>query len=186
MQVIGDIGNTFQELNKFIPKDVRKWDIQAQKEARKNIQDSFKLRTTGETEPWLYQERIVADIQKCSDEIRSDDRHLTLVLDSGGSQLWMLRNWNCLDSSELLSSNCFASMGIGMPAAIGVAHHYKKEKQRHRVLALLGDGGFIMNLQEMETATRLNLDLVVVVWINEALGLVQWGDRACFDIPNPT
>jgi acetolactate synthase-1/2/3 large subunit len=70
-------------------------------------------------------------------------------------------------------------MGIGLPAAIGIAYHYQQAKKPHRVLALLGDGGFIMNLQEMETATRLKLNLVVIVWINEALGLVEWGDQTC-------
>lgn len=184
LKIVADPGVVLRELNTYIAcmrekgSAVPKWNIEAQVESRRRSQASFSRRTSEPTTNWLYQERIVADLQLCTNEFKrtTRSRHVTVVLDSGGAQVWTLRNWNCTKADELVSSNCFASMGIGLPSAIGVAYYYQQMKKPHRVLALLGDGGFVMNMQELETAARLNVSMVVVVWVNGSLGLVEWGD----------
>jgi acetolactate synthase I/II/III large subunit len=78
------------------------------------------------------------------------------------------------DSRSLLLDNALATMGAGLPAAISAALVYPER----RVLAVCGDGGFMMNSQEMETAVRLKLNLVVLILQDNAYGMIRWKQEA--------
>ena len=93
-----------------------------------------------------------------------------VCLDNGMYKIWFARNYRTHVANTLLLDNAFATMGAGLPAAIAVAILHP----RRRVLAVCGDGGFMMNSQEMETAVRLGLNLVVLVLQDNAYGMIRW------------
>ena len=93
-----------------------------------------------------------------------------VALDNGMYKLWFARNYRTRAANTLLLDNALATMGAGLPSAIMAAMLYPKR----RVLAVCGDGGFMMNSQELETAVRRQLDLVVLVLVDNAFGMIRW------------
>jgi acetolactate synthase-1/2/3 large subunit len=85
-------------------------------------------------------------------------------------KIWFARNYRTRVANTLLLDNALATMGAGLPAAIGVA----LLAARQRVLAVCGDGGFMMNSQELETAVRLGLNIVVLILQDNAYGMIRW------------
>jgi acetolactate synthase-1/2/3 large subunit len=93
-----------------------------------------------------------------------------VVCDVGAHKLWMARMFRCEYPNTCLISNGFASMGIAVPGAIGA----KLACPERSVVAVTGDGGFLMNIQEIETAVRLKLPMVVLIWNDSGYGLIKW------------
>lgn len=110
-----------------------------------------------------------------------------VVCDVGAHKMWMARMFRCEFPNTCLISNGFASMGIALPGAIGA----KLAKPEQKIVAVTGDAGFLMNVQELETAVRLGLSLVVLIWNDQAYGLIEWkqmnqfGRKAFTDFANP-
>ena len=92
-----------------------------------------------------------------------------ISLDNGIHKLWMTRNYPALAPRTTLVDSALGSMGTGIPAAIAAKLTYPDR----RVAAVIGDGGFLMSSQEIETARRLELDLVVVIFNDGALGMIR-------------
>jgi acetolactate synthase-1/2/3 large subunit len=93
-----------------------------------------------------------------------------LVTDVGAHKLWIARFWQASEPNTVWISNGFASMGFALPAAISAAF---AARGRHKVVALAGDAGFLMSSQELETAVRLQVPLVCLVWVDGAFGLIE-------------
>lgn len=93
-----------------------------------------------------------------------------VCLDNGMYKIWFARNYRTHVANTLLLDNALATMGAGLPSAISA----KLLNPQRRVMALCGDGGFMMNSQELETAVRLKLDLVVVIVEDFAYGMIRW------------
>ncbi|WP_207485470.1 acetolactate synthase large subunit [Arenibaculum pallidiluteum] len=93
-----------------------------------------------------------------------------VCLDNGMYKIWFARNYRTHVANTLLLDNALATMGAGLPSAITA----KLVHPGRRVLAVCGDGGFMMNSQELETAVRLGLDLVVLVLDDGAYGMIRW------------
>ena len=93
-----------------------------------------------------------------------------VALDNGMYKIWFARNYRTYVANTLLLDNALATMGAGLPSAMMAAMLYPER----RVLAVCGDGGFMMNSQEMETAVRLGLNLVVLVLDDGAYGMIRW------------
>jgi acetolactate synthase-1/2/3 large subunit len=91
-------------------------------------------------------------------------------LDNGMYKIWFARNYRTRVANTLLLDNALATMGAGLPSAI-MARLLHPDRP---VLAVCGDGGFMMNSQELETAVRLKLDLVVLVIVDSAYGMIRW------------
>ncbi|NLW96306.1 MAG: acetolactate synthase large subunit, partial [Xanthomonadaceae bacterium] len=91
-------------------------------------------------------------------------------LDNGLYKLWFARHARCRLPNTLLLDNALATMGAGLPSAIAAA----LARPGRRVVAVCGDGGFMMNSQELETAVRLGIDLVVLVLRDDAYGMIKW------------
>jgi acetolactate synthase-1/2/3 large subunit len=109
-------------------------------------------------------QRLVADVRKAVPEDG------IVCLDNGMYKIWFARNYRTHIANTLLLDNALATMGAGLPSAMMAAILYPKR----RVLAVCGDGGFMMNSQEMETAVRLKLNLVVMVLNDSAYGMIRW------------
>src|SRR5712675_148307 len=112
----------------------------------------------------LTPQRIVHDVR----QVMPEDG--IVCLDNGMYKIWFARNYRTHIANTLLLDNALATMGAGLPAAIMAALLYPER----RVLAVCGDGGFLMSAQEMETAVRLKLNLVVLVLVDNAFGMIRW------------
>ena len=109
-------------------------------------------------------QRIVRDVRK----VMPEDG--IVCLDNGMYKIWFARNYRTTVANTLLLDNALATMGAGLPSAIAA----KCINPDKRVLAVCGDGGFMMNSQEMETAVRLKLNLVVLILEDNAYGMIRW------------
>jgi len=101
-------------------------------------------------------------------KILPDDGILTL--DNGVYKVWFARNYPCYQNNTLLLDNALATMGAGLPSGM-LAKLINPEK---KVITVCGDGGFMMNSQEMETAVRLGLNMVVIILNDNAFGMIKW------------
>jgi len=93
-----------------------------------------------------------------------------VTLDNGVYKIWFARNYKCYQSNTLLLDNALATLGAGLSSAIAAKLLYPDRK----VVSVNGDGGFMMNSQELETAVRLKLDLVVIILNDSAFGMIKW------------
>jgi acetolactate synthase-1/2/3 large subunit len=118
----------------------------------------------GESRFPLTPQRIVHDVR----QVMPEDG--IVCLDNGMYKIWFARNYRTRVANTLLLDNALATMGAGLPAAIMAAMLYPER----RVLAICGDGGFLMNSQEMETVVRLRLNLVVLILEDKAYGMIRW------------
>ena len=109
-------------------------------------------------------QRIVRDVRK----VMPEDG--IVALDNGMYKIWFARNYRTRVANTLLLDNALATMGAGLPSAMMAAMLYPNR----RVLAVCGDGGFMMNSQELETAVRLKLNLVVLILEDSAYGMIRW------------
>ena len=133
----------------------------------KDVHDAYvKHRTVAEDDERfpVLPERFVRDVRKVMPE------NGIVTLDNGVYKIWFARNYPAYSPNTLLLDNALASMGAGLPSAIGA----KLVHPDVPVVSVCGDGGFMMNSQELETAVRLNLDLVVIVLRDDAYGMIKW------------
>ncbi len=109
------------------------------------------------------------------------------ISDVGAHKMWMARMFRCEYPNTCIISNGFASMGIAVPGAIAAKLAYPERK----VVAVTGDAGFMMNSQEIETAMRLNMPIVILIWNDGGYGLIEWkqmnqfGRKSHVDFGNP-
>jgi acetolactate synthase-1/2/3 large subunit len=108
--------------------------------------------------------RIVAD---CRRALGKED---ILCLDNGIYKLWFSRHYRVYNIGTFILDNALASMGAGLPAAMAA----KLVHPLRKVLAVVGDGGFMMNSQELETAVRLGLNIVVLILNDNGYGFIKW------------
>src|SRR5215212_9164310 len=116
----------------------------------------------------LTPQRIVHDVREII------PRDGIVALDNGMYKIWFARNYRTRVANTLLLDNALATMGAGLPSAIVAALLYPQR----RILAVCGDGGFMMNSQELETAVRLRLNLVVIILEDRAYGMIRWKQAA--------
>jgi acetolactate synthase-1/2/3 large subunit len=126
-------------------------------------------------------QRLVADIR------RAMGRDDIVLVDTGAVKMWMARLYPTYTVNTCLISNGLATMGFALPGAIAI----KLAQPERKVLAVMGDGGFLMNSQELETAVREKIPFVVLVWEDGAYGLIKWkmslelGHDSHCDFTNP-
>jgi acetolactate synthase-1/2/3 large subunit len=110
-----------------------------------------------------------------------------VICDVGAHKMWMARMFRCEHPNTCIISNGFASMGIAVPGAIAAKMVYPERN----VVAVTGDAGFMMNSQEIETAIRYNVPIVILIWNDASYGLIGWkqmndfGRKSNVDFNNP-
>ena len=127
-----------------------------------------KLTATCETTFPPMPQEVVCHVRKALGE---DD---IVTLDNGIYKLWFSRLYRTYKPNTFILDNALATMGAGLPAAIAA----KLVHPERRVLAVVGDGGFMMNAQELETAVRLNIPVVVLILNDNAFGFIKWKQEA--------
>ena len=162
LDVVGDIACNLVSLTELSQKQAH-WDfsyfMRIKDESQEHIVKYFK----DERFPILPQ-RALKDIR---DVLPKDG---ILTLDNGIYKIWFARNYKCFLPNTLLLDNALATMGAGLASAMAakIVHPDKK------VISVCGDGGFLMNSQELETAVRLELDIVVIILNDSAYGMIKW------------
>jgi len=159
--VVGDVGPSLLALADRLQGQVDHAD--ALLAMRDGILSRTMAGSTDERFPPVPQ-RIVADVRA----VMPPDGIVSL--DNGMYKIWFARNYRAPVSNTLLLDNALATMGAGLPTAMMAALLYP----HRQVLAVCGDGGFLMNSQELETAVRLGLDLVVLILQDNAYGMIRW------------
>ncbi|MBC52419.1 MAG: acetolactate synthase large subunit [Gammaproteobacteria bacterium] len=162
LNVVGDIAYSLQQLAHKISRKSH-WDLSYFKTVKTEIETQLARYFEDTRFPTLPQ-RLVKVLR----ETLADDAILSL--DNGIYKLWFARNYPCYMPNTLLLDNALASMGAGLPGAMMA----KMLNPGRQAVAVCGDGGFMMNSQELETAVRLKLDLLVIVLNDHAYGMIKW------------
>ncbi len=160
-EVVGDVGPSLELLADRIEGKLHY--AGALLSLRDRILDRISARATEDRWPPTPQ-RLVHDVRQV---IPPDG---IVALDNGMYKIWFARNYRTYVANTLLLDNALATMGAGLPSAMMAAMLYPDR----RVLAVCGDGGFMMNSQEMETAVRLRLNMVVLILDDGAYGMIRW------------
>ncbi len=158
--VIGNIGESLLRISHHAsPRD----DSGVVRNLRSFIRDELD-RFADDTSFPMKPQKIIYDTRKVMG--KAD----ILVSDVGAHKMWVARLYRCERPNTCIISNGFASMGIGVPGAVAAKMVYPKR----RVMTVTGDAGFLMNSQEIETAMRHNLAIVIMIWNDGGYGLIRW------------
>jgi len=171
LELIGDLTHTLATINADIERlgPVER-NLSQQHETRHQMQIELMQYAADETEHVIRPQKALADVRKI---MGRDD---ILLSDVGAHKMWVARQYQCHEPNTCLIPNGFCSMGFALPGAIGASLVHPDRK----ILAVCGDAGFMMNVQEMETAKRLNSNIVVMVWEDHAYGLIAWKQQNQF------
>ena len=166
VEVIGDLAHTLWMLNQRVDAYGAEliFDHSHTRNARARMTQDFKEHRDDDTEGSIRPQKALWDIRQV---MGPDD---VLLSDVGAHKMWIARYYQCHEPNTCLIPNGFCSMGFALPGAIG-AHLVYPDRC---ILAVCGDAGFLMNVQEMETARRLNSNIVVVIWEDKSYGLIAW------------
>ncbi|BAS67492.1 acetolactate synthase large subunit [Bathymodiolus septemdierum thioautotrophic gill symbiont] len=165
LEVIGDIATSISALSRLLPEALDN-DVANLLKKREEIKRVIHEMDTNDCYPLLPQ-RIVADVR------RALDKDAIIALDNGMYKIWFARHYHTYMPNTVLLDNALATMGAGLPSAMACALIYPNRQ----VMAICGDGGFMMNSQEIETAVRLNLNLVVLIITDRAYGMIRWKQK---------
>lgn len=166
LNVIGDIASNLTQLTIALKPIAMSWDTEFFQRIKENVASHLSKYEHDDRFPVLPQ-RVVKIVR----ETLPQDGIITL--DNGMYKIWFSRNYPAYVQNSLILDNALATMGAGLPSAIMV----KELNQDKKVISINGDGGFMMNSQELETAKRLNLDLVVIILNDNAYGMIQWKQK---------
>jgi acetolactate synthase-1/2/3 large subunit len=162
LEVTGDIANAVWLIGESLTPQPH-WDFTYFDRVRVALAEHLARGTSDDRFP-MFPPRVVFEVRR----VMPDDG--IVCLDNGMYKLWFARYYACRRPNTLLLDNALATMGAGLPSAIAAKLVYPQRK----VLAVCGDGGFLMNSQELETAVRLNLDLTVLLVRDGAYGMIRW------------
>ncbi|GAB6040290.1 acetolactate synthase large subunit [Endothiovibrio diazotrophicus] len=161
-EVIGDIADAIARLTAVVEPQPH-WDF-GRFMTVKGALDAHLQEGADDGRFPLYPQRLVADVRRAMPEDG------VIALDNGVYKIWFARNYRAYQPNTVLLDNALATMGAGLPSAIAAKIVHPERK----VMAVCGDGGFMMNSQELETAMRLRLDLVVLILRDDAYGMIKW------------
>jgi acetolactate synthase-1/2/3 large subunit len=162
IEVIGDIANAMWQIKEdIVPSGT--WNFEPMLRARK-AEAEHTARMCGDERFPIFPPCLV---QRVREAMPADG---IICLDNGVYKIWFARNYAARAPNTVLLDNALATMGAGLPSAMASAIVYPERK----VMAICGDGGFMMNSQEMETAVRLGLNLTVLILRDDAYGMIRW------------
>ncbi|WP_194774617.1 acetolactate synthase large subunit [Pararhodonellum marinum] len=162
LNVVGDITHSILKLTRKI-KPQSDWNFDFFEKVKQEVAGHLRKYFEDTRFPMLPQ-RVVHLLRK-----NLGDKDV-ITLDNGIYKIWFARNYTCYQPKTLLLDNALASMGAGLPSAMAVNLLYPDRK----VVAVVGDGGFMMNSQELETAVRLKMNLTVIILNDNAYGMIKW------------
>ena len=162
LEVTGDIANAIWRLSEAVTPQAH-WDLTGFDAARTALIEHLGREADDDRFP-IHPPRLVAEVQRAMGD------EGIVCLDNGMYKLWFARYFRARSPNTLLLDNALATMGAGLPSAIAA----KLVHPERQVLAVVGDGGLMMCVQELETAVRLGLDLTVLIVRDDAYGMIRW------------
>jgi acetolactate synthase-1/2/3 large subunit len=162
IEVIGDIANAVWQLKEAIRVQPH-WDSAAMLKARA-AEVAHRDAAVDDKRFPIYPQYLVSEIRKAMPDTG------IIALDNGVYKIWFARNYTAYHPNTVLLDNALATMGAGLPSAMASNMVYPDRK----VMAICGDGGFMMNSQEMETAVRLKLNITVLILNDGSYGMIRW------------
>jgi acetolactate synthase-1/2/3 large subunit len=182
VELIGDIDGTLARLlAAVLPHGIGGRDAGERHEAkeilvnadlRTSLLEELRANEADQGYP-IKPQRAIADLRRA---LGPSD---IVVSDVGAHKVWVARLYQAYEPNTVIISNGFAAMGISLPGAIAA----KLVHPDRKVVALCGDGGFLMNSQELETAKRIGANVTVVIWRDDGYGLIDWKQRNEFGRP---
>lgn len=179
LDVVGDIASNVDNLRRAISTQEH-WEFDYYKRMTEEIKTHLS-KYFGDTRFPILPQKAVRTIRTLLDD---ED---IVTLDNGVYKIWFARNYRCAKPNTLLLDNALATMGAGLPSGMAA----KMVNPDKKVVSVCGDGGFMMNSQELETAVRLGLDLTVIILNDNAYGMIKWKqtgmgfDTYGLDLGNP-
>lgn len=162
IEVVGDIANAVWQIKESIEVQPT-WDFERLLTIRE-ANEAHVAEGSDDTRFPLYPQRLVADLRAV---LPSDG---IVALDNGIYKIWFARNYKAYMPNTVLLDNALATMGAGLPSAMAARLVYPDTP----IVAVCGDGGFMMNSQEIETAVRLNMNLVIIILRDDGYGMIRW------------
>jgi acetolactate synthase-1/2/3 large subunit len=164
-ELIGDIADNLSALlAEFRNQPAPVFDTAQQAATRRDMRAELEEHAQDTSEGLIKPQKILHEVEK-----RFGDDGLVLS-DVGAHKMWIARHYHCRIPNGCLIPNGFCSMGFALPGAIGAS----LVDPERRILGICGDAGFLMNVQEMETARRLNSNITMMIWEDKAYGLIAW------------
>ena len=162
LEVIGDIANSIWQISeRIMPQG--SWDFSYSLKVKKAV-DAHLLEGADDPRFPMLPQRFVADVREAMPS------NGIIALDNGVYKIWFARNYKAHEANTVLLDNALATMGAGLPSAMGAHMVFPKRK----VMAICGDGGFMMNAQELETAVRLKMNLICLILLDNSYGMIRW------------
>lgn len=161
LEIVGDIASSVESLASVCSN--KNWNCDYFARIKEEIESHLSKYFEDTRFPMLPQ-RLVNVLRT---KLREQD---IITLDNGVYKIWFARNYKAYGSNRLLLDNALASMGAGLPSAMAA----KMVKPDRNVVAVCGDGGFMMNSQEIETAVREKIDVIVIILNDRSYGMIKW------------
>ncbi|MEQ9639568.1 MAG: acetolactate synthase large subunit [Alphaproteobacteria bacterium] len=172
-EIVSDVADALWQMNEGLNEkfggQLPLFDIKKRAKLRKVIADDFAMEKNSKACP-MKPQKILWDVR----EVMGPDD--ILLSDVGAHKMWISRYYQCDEPNTCLISNGFCTMGFAMPGSIGAAIAHPDRK----VLSISGDAGFMMNVQDLETAARLGVNIVAMVWCDGEYGLIKWKQQNQF------
>ena len=170
-ELIGDLAHTLWMLNKRLDeRGPLAFELEQQRRIRADMADDFAEHRHDLTEGTIRPQKVLWDVRQVMGP------HDIMLSDVGAHKMWIARHYHCHEPNTCLIPNGFCSMGFALPGAIAASIVHPDR----RILSICGDAGFLMNVQEMETATRIGSNIVVMVWEDNEYGLIAWKQEGQF------
>lgn len=165
VEIVGDLAHTLWMFNERLQaRGIPQYSLDQQRAVRREMQADFARHADDDTVDSIRPQKAIWDARNTLGP------HDILLSDVGAHKMWIARYFHAHEPNTVLIPNGFCSMGFALPGAIAASLVHPDR----RILAICGDAGFLMNVQEMETAKRLNTNFVAMVWEDHAYGLISW------------
>ncbi len=174
VEIIADLAGALYQLNNALIHKVGKeklplFDIKSRNKLRTTMLNHLNQDNDDNSFP-MKPQRVLSDVRKVMGDTD------IILSDVGAHKMWVAREYNCTSPNTCLISNGFCTMGFALPGSMGAKMVFPEKK----VLSINGDAGFLMNVQDLETAVRNNINVVAVVWLDGEYGLIKWKQQVQF------
>ncbi len=171
VELVGDLAHTLWMVNERLATGgVPDFDLSGQRRVRARMSEELAEHADDTTTGSIRPQKMLWDARQV---MGPND---IVLSDVGAHKMWIARHYHCHEPNTCLIPNGFCSMGFALPGAIAASLVHPDR----RILAIVGDAGVLMNVQEMETARRLDARLTVLVWEDHEYGLIAWKQQAEF------
>lgn len=185
LNIMADIGQTLKTLTNVLKDRNITFDVTHPK-IRQMITDELRSFENDNSIP-MKPQRVVYDTRRAVPE------GTKVLVDTGALKMWMARLYPTMHPNTCIIDNSLSTMAWTLPGAVGASFIKDNSGKINTkpVLAVMGDGSFMMNVQEIETAVRVGSRMVVLVWEDNAYGLIKWkmdlhaGEHEYVDFTNP-